>query len=58
MTTLYEYRTGPSWDVLSLDDSFEPDYTVEHRQLTDLEVIDLRIQFASYYQPHKLSDER
>jgi hypothetical protein len=56
--TLYEYRSSASWDVLSLDESFEPDYTVEHRQLTDAEIIDLRIQFASYYQSPKLSDER
>jgi hypothetical protein len=56
--TLYEYRSSTSWDILSLDDTFEPDYTVEHRQLTDAEVVDLRLQLAAYYQAPKLSDER
>jgi hypothetical protein len=35
--TLYEYRSGPSFDLVELDDSFQPDYMAEHRELTDRE---------------------
>jgi hypothetical protein len=47
--TLYEYRSGPSFDLIELDDTFQPDYTVESRQLTDREREDFRIMFAGYH---------
>jgi hypothetical protein len=46
--TLYEYRSGPSYDLIELDDSFQPDYMAEHRELTDREREDFRYMFADY----------
>jgi hypothetical protein len=46
--TLYEYRSGPSYELVDLDDSFQPDYMAEHRELTDRERDDFRIMFADY----------
>jgi hypothetical protein len=46
--TLYEYRSGPSYELVDLDDTFQPDYTVEARQLSDREREDFRYMFADY----------
>ena len=46
--TLYEYRSGPSFDLVELDDSFQPDYMAEHRELTDRARQDFRYMFADY----------
>jgi hypothetical protein len=46
--TLYEYRSGPSYDLIELDDSFQPDYMAEHRELTDRERDDFRIMFLDF----------
>jgi hypothetical protein len=49
--TLYEHRSGPSFDLIELDDSFQPDYTVEARQITDREIMDFRymsLDFCAY----------
>ena len=46
--TLYEYRSGPSYDLIDLDDTFQPDYTVEARQLTDREIQDFRYMFLDF----------
>ena len=46
--TLYEYRSGPAYDLIELDDSFQPDYMAEHRELTDRERQDFRYMFADY----------
>jgi hypothetical protein len=46
--TLYEYRSGPSYELVDLDDTFQPDYTVEARQLTDREIQDFRCMFLDF----------
>jgi hypothetical protein len=46
--TLYEHRSGPSYETVDLDDTFQPDYTAEHRELTDRERQDFRYMFADY----------
>jgi hypothetical protein len=46
--TLYEHRSGPSYDLIDLDDTFQPDYLVESRQLTDREIQDFRYMFLDF----------
>jgi hypothetical protein len=45
---LYEHLSGPSYDLIDLEDTFQPDYTVESRQLTDREIQDFRYMFLDF----------
>jgi hypothetical protein len=45
---MFNNDSDPSYDLIELDDSFQPDYTVEARQLTDREIQDFRYMFLDF----------